>query len=54
MKTKLVWLVTEIDGYGKVRGRRRFLELGEALRTAGVWVSQSAGAVTIARREVEV
>lgn len=53
MKTKLVWLVTEIDGYGKVRGRRHFLSLEAALETAGVWVSQSVGDVTIARREVE-
>lgn len=52
-KTRLAWIVTE-TAYGKTWGWRHFLDLDEALRTAGVWVKQSFGDVTISRREVEV
>lgn len=49
--TRMVWLVTEIS-FGRTTGWRHFLHLAEALETAGIWVSQSAGDVTISRCEV--
>lgn len=52
-RTRLVWLVTE-TAYGKTTGWRHFLRLDKALETAGTWVSQSAGDVTISRCEVDV
>lgn len=51
LKPGMTWLVSETS-YGKVTGWRHFQNLDEALKTAGIWVSQSAGDVTIARRDV--
>ncbi len=50
--TRRVWLVTE-RAYGKTTGWRHFIDLADALETAGTWVSQSVGDVTISRTEVE-
>lgn len=50
-KSNMAWLVSETS-YGKVTGWRHFQNLDEALKTVGTWVSQSAGDVTIARRDV--
>lgn len=44
--TRLVWLVTEIDPYGKMRGWRHFLTYNEAKATAVRWMATSAGTVT--------
>lgn len=49
--SRTVWLVTE-SSYGKVTGWRHFLHCEEARETAEIWRSQSAGVVTIERREV--
>jgi hypothetical protein len=51
-KNRLTWIVTETS-FGKTTGWRHFEDLSEALTTAGKWVSQSVGDVTIGRREVE-
>lgn len=47
----MVWEVTE-TAYGKVIGRRQHRRLAHALATAATWLCQSAGDVTISRREV--
>lgn len=46
----MVWEVTE-TAYGKVIGRRQHRRLAHALATAATWLCQSAGDVTISRRE---
>lgn len=49
--TRMVWIVTEVSD-GKTTGRRYHESLDDAAATAKTWVSQSAGDVTISRREV--
>ncbi len=46
MSAKRGWLVIE-TAYGKVWGRRYFLDRDEAEKTAAVWRSQNVGVVTV-------